>query len=390
MTLPFPFRLLFRLPCRLPFRLPLSALFFAWMGALGVAGCATSSSNSSSVASGRSQTLFNNRSGLAALRVGQLDTAKSHFEQSVVALGGITAGDSSAKRSRSFFHSEDFKTFRGEPYERVMAYYYRGIFYWMDGQPDNARACFRSAMLQDSDAAEGYQSDYTLLHYLDGLITEKLNGNGSAELAQAKSVAIINIPPPSIPRANVFIFLEMGTGPTKYAGGQYGELLQYRPGNSTAVAAQIEVAGQKIQAGAYDNLTFQASTRGGRLMDSVLANKAGFKAGTDSFGNVALLSGAVLASERGRHGSTDEAGAGLLIAGLLSKLVSSATTPQADSRTWDNLPNLLSFASLQLSAGHHQATVSFLDTRSAPTSTATLNFDVVNGRDTILFVSDHR
>jgi hypothetical protein len=30
--------------------------------------------------------------------------------------------------------------FIGEPYERAMAYYYRGLLYWRDGEIDNARA----------------------------------------------------------------------------------------------------------------------------------------------------------------------------------------------------------------------------------------------------------
>ena len=33
-----------------------------------------------------------------------------------------------------------------------MAFYYRGLLYWRDGQPDNARACFRSAQFIDADA----------------------------------------------------------------------------------------------------------------------------------------------------------------------------------------------------------------------------------------------
>ena len=45
------------------------------------------------------------------------------------------AADKSARKARGYFHEESSKGFRGEPYERVMAYYYRGILYWMDGEP---------------------------------------------------------------------------------------------------------------------------------------------------------------------------------------------------------------------------------------------------------------
>jgi len=84
------------------------------------------------------------------------------------------------------FCSRIKKTFLGEPYERVMAYYYRGILYWMDGEPDNARACFRSAQLQDSDTVDKtYASDYALLDYLDGLASLKLGADGSDAFKRA-------------------------------------------------------------------------------------------------------------------------------------------------------------------------------------------------------------
>ena len=46
--------------------------------------------------------------------------------------------DKDAKKARSLFHEESKKGFIGEPYERVMAYYYRGLLYWRDGEPDVA------------------------------------------------------------------------------------------------------------------------------------------------------------------------------------------------------------------------------------------------------------
>ena len=45
------------------------------------------------------------------------------------------------------------------------------------------------------------------------------------------------------------------------------------------------------------------------------------------------------------------------IIGVGSKIFSAATTPQADTRTWDNLPQRLSFAALRLPPGEHPATL---------------------------------
>ena len=80
-------------------------------------------------------------------------------------IGASTAGDDTAREARGLFNEESVKTFRGEPYERVMAYYYRGILYWMDGEPDNARAAFRSAAVQDQNPELGItQADWVLVY----------------------------------------------------------------------------------------------------------------------------------------------------------------------------------------------------------------------------------
>ncbi len=98
-----------------------------------------------------------------------------------------------------------------------------------------------------------------------------------------------------------------------------------------------------------------------------------------------------MAGQQGHHSPVDEIGAGLMIAGLVSKLVSAATTPDADARAWDNLPQYLSFAALQLPAGKQTLTVEFLDAggQPLPDRTRTLTFEVVpTGPETVLFASD--
>ena len=79
-----------------------------------------------------------------------------------------------------------------------------------------------------------------------------------------------------------------------------------------------------------DDVGFQAMTRGGRVMDHILGNKAVFKSTTDTVGNVALVGGlATAAASRDR--TTQEVGLGIAFAGLVSKVVSAATVPAAAS-----------------------------------------------------------
>jgi tetratricopeptide (TPR) repeat protein len=173
----------------------------------------------------RDRVLHAYRGAATALRLGKYDEAKARLDDAIARLGGIIANDADAARARSLFAAESTKTFLGEPYERVMAYYYRGLLYWRDGEPDNARACFRSGQVIDSGPEqEKYVSDFVLLDYLDGFASVKLQADGGDALARAQAVAGNRFAlPPYNPAANVLIFAEYGYGPRKYAGGSYGE-----------------------------------------------------------------------------------------------------------------------------------------------------------------------
>jgi hypothetical protein len=129
------------------------------------------------------------------------------------------------------------------------------------------------------------------------------------------------------------------------------------------------------------------------VMDHVLANKAVFKATTDTVGDAAIITGAILASQQGTRSSIDEAGLGLLAFGLLSKMAAAAANPSADTRAWDNLPQLLGFGALRLPPGEHAVTVEFLDRGGRPmpglTTNVTLNVTTTT-QDTVVFISDRK
>jgi hypothetical protein len=382
----------------------MKALLISGLALLALAGCASAPPQraSGAVADARAgaargpakdRVLFQYRDAANAMRRQQFGEAKTLLDDALLTLGGIHGPSRDARKARSLFNEESKKTFIGEPYERVMAYYYRGILYWMDGEPDNARACFRSAQIQDADADDKtHAADYALLDYLDGLATVKLAGDGSDALKRAQAESKLEAPPAYNAKANVLVFVDYGNGPVKYATGEYREQLRFRDGQSAVRSAKVNAGGQSIFARPYDDLYFQATTRGGRVMDHVLANKAVFKSTTDTVGDAAIISGAVLAAtQQGRKNVGDEVGAGLLALGLLSKIVSASTTPAADTRTWDNLPQYLSFAAVQLPVGQHTVTVDFFNNNGARIvnlqKTVTVNVTSVE-KDLVIFVSD--
>lgn len=348
----------------------------------------------------RDKVLWQYRTAAAAMRQGKFDLAKQYLDEALARVGGIYGKDPEARKARGYFHKEARKTFIGEPYERAMAYFYRGVLYWRDGELDNARACFRSAEFEDSDTEnKEYAGDWVLPDYLEGLATAKLGGDGSDAFKRAQNNATnaqpsrlkINLPAYP-PKANVLFIVEFGPGPVKYATGQYNEELRFTARSSPVVAARIKTGAVDLPVAPTDDVNFQATTRGGRVMDHVLANKAVFKSATDTAGNVGIISGAVLAgTQQGRHSAADEVGLGLLLAGLASKIISASTTPEADVRTWDNLPQFISFATLELPVGQHAVTVEFEgaggQVLSNLTKTVTVNVTATD-RDKVVFVSD--
>lgn len=355
------------------------------------------------VAPAKDRALWEYRIAASALRRGQFDEAKSKLDEAL-ALAAANFGNISkeAAKSRRMFRNESDKPFIGEPYERVMANYYRGIIYWKDGEPDNARALFRSGQLLDSDTEDKtYAGDYVLLDYLDGLVSAKLGGDGNDALLRARANAKVQGRaklPDYNPKANVMLFVEYGQGPRKYTGGEYGEQLKFYTEQSKIHSARIQVDGRHVGLPPYDDVNYQATTRGGRLMDHVLGNKAVFKGATDTVGDVALIGALAAANHGGRD--ADRAAIGLAAVGVLSKLASAATTPEADIRTWDNLPQRLSFAALQLAPGDHAAILEFLDANGQAVQSLTQRFTItvpqpelgVSGRasDVVLFLSDSK
>lgn len=350
----------------------------------------------------RERVLSDYRIAATALRRGDDGVAREKLDDAIARIGGIIANSEDAARARGLFSTESSKVFIGEPYERAMAYYYRGILYWRDGEPDNARACFRSGQVIDSDPNnEHYDADYVLLDYLDGLATAKLGGDGSDAFARAQRNAGERLTlPPYQPAANVLVFAEYGYGPRKYAAGQYGEFLRFYTDDSPTRSARLVLDGgtKMVPLPSYDDLGFQATTRGGRVMDHILGNKAVFKTGASVAGDVALVGSAIAQDKsrrRGREGKdsddSDFAAFGLGVLGMIGKVASAATDARADTRQWDNLPQRLSFAAVTLAPGEHLGRVEFLDRDGSVLEqrSQTVSFSVsADARDTVVFLSE--
>ncbi len=317
----------------------------------------------------RNEVLNNMRVGTAALDIGDTAAAGAAFDAAIIPIDTIFADNEKAKKARSIFAAEKTKDFRGEPYERAMAYYYRGLLDLMANDYENARASFKSGLIQDSmSEAEEFKQDFGSLAYLSGWAS-KCNGNAdlAAEaFAEAASHnASLQAPPAD---ANVLIISESGFSPQKKAEGQHRELLAYAPKViAPEQGSRASVGTQQMTLAHGDDVYWQATTRGGRQFDFVLKGKAETKETLATVGYAFTATGAVLAQQSmysGNQGS-GYAALGFMVAGLLASAASAATKTEADTRYWDNLPGDIHLGALAIPTVPDQVTLKYTDAYGA-------------------------
>ncbi len=317
----------------------------------------------------RNRVLNQERAGLAAFEAGDYVTAAASFDDALNHIETLYADNPSAAKARSNFTPERSKEFKGEAYERAMAFYYRGLIYLTQGDYGNARAVFQGGQLQDAFAEDQhYQSDFVVLDVLSGWASQC---EGNTVLARdfysraTQSRADIFIPAPG---DRTLAIADMGLSPTKIGEGDYGEYLSYLPPDPVPESSMTIMAdGAPYAAHFGEDLYWQATTRGGRQVDKILAGKAQFKDGATVVGAVSLQLADValdVASwnswddnrDRRHHRNKDNDdddsddalmwAAGLAVLGIGAMLVADSTAPEADTRYWDNLPAHIDYTTL--------------------------------------------
>jgi tetratricopeptide (TPR) repeat protein len=298
----------------------------------------------------RNATLNHMRAGLAALQTGEYEAAARSFDAALETIEAVYADNEKAKSARSLWIKENAKDFKGEPYERAMAYYYRGLLYMIAGDYENARASFRGGLLQSGFSYDQrFEAQFALLNFLEGWAGRCAGATARAADAFAEAVKL-NAKLATPPEGHSVLFIgEVGRGPLKVADGKDREMLRFRRGPATgedavvfaAVPGEARPGQPALPLGASptveaSDLYLQASSRGGRQMDGVLQGKAVFKDTTKVVGTIAVGAGAGLMNST--NSDAQMAGAIMAVGGLVAMAVSEATKADADVRAWDNLP----------------------------------------------------
>ncbi len=177
---------------------------------------------------------------------------------------------------------------------------------------------------------------------------------------------------------NTLICIETGRGPLKYQTGTYGEKIVFAIKPYPAVSFNITIDNfTQIKAGNFlkhNDVFFQASTRGGRVMDSLLKGKAEFKQTTADVSNVlSTVSQAY-----------DPYGVFSLFS-LAAGAVSNATNPYADARHWSLLPAELQIIPLRLAPGTHQLQINAYDSMGKIIETSKINVQIADSSNNVIF-----
>ncbi|MEW5726243.1 MAG: hypothetical protein AB1918_00315 [Pseudomonadota bacterium] len=318
----------------------------------------------------RNDVLNDMRIGLAALELGEDKLAEELFDDALGNIEIVYADNAQAAEARSLFTKELAKDFKGEPYERAMAYYYRGLLYLKAGDYDNARASFKGGFIQDGFADEDqHRADFGLLPYLQGWASRCRGNAATAEDDFREAQAINPAAPLPGPADTVLVLAETGSAPIKVSATDPNSTkprhLKFRRVSATQTA-RVRLAQGTADLVRIEDVYRQAATRGGREFDTILAGKAQFKAAAGTVGDAALAGAVVAASysansrNREQRENAAAAAGAMLLVGLIAKAAAEATEPDADTRYWDNLPDRVHALTLPLPEDTRAVTVEFL------------------------------
>ncbi len=200
---------------------------------------------------------------------------------------------------------------------------------------------------------------------------------------------------------NTFLIIELGKGPVKYNIGQYGEMAIIAAKPLRAEDLKISIDGTDITKGQYaedfsniNDVYFQASTRGGRMMDGILKGHAQFKATTAQLASSLGQASQDMMNQVNNMSAMNpyyDASAGLAAAGamaaigLVVSLASAAANPVADIRHWSLMPRNLTIIPLSLAPGEHKIEVELLDKDGAGVSKTDIDCSIKSDRDNFIF-----
>ena len=296
----------------------------------------------------------------------------------------------SEKKAQSKWHGEINKVFKGSPHEMGTFYALFALSYAERGEYEDAWRCVQNGLMHDAAAEnDKYRSDDALLLYLGSVFADKIGETDSAaqcrrrlkealasrkvtaaDIVTYKNSAYAALLDENAPKPNAFIVFWTGTPPQYGRKGKYGETrttLKGAEGAADFMTVSVDGGQESIVPQKLGDINFQATTRGGREMDNILASKADFKQDMKNFQAVSIgISGIFFTAAAATFDTSKEM---LIVSGSLAAVgvaflaldgvfycFYDKTDPRADIRSWKTIPGQLNVMPLCLTKGKHSIT----------------------------------
>ena len=274
----------------------------------------------------------------------------------------------SEEEAVSLWHGENKKVYKGDAHERSTLYAFLALSFMELGEWDDAERSVKNGLLSDSANTEEakYNSDYALLQYLGYVACKKAGRDDAADeymrelggTLGADSAAMEILSKAQLP--NAFAVVWAGTPPTYVRGGEYQHIRHVVPGSGSPFSYLTADSGDGVEfqiPTGLANINFQATTRGGREMDTVLSNKAAVKTGMAASGNILLVTGYACFASMGNSAEANLVlgcvGGSCMLLGCTFHIVGACINPTADVRSWKNLPGELLVIPMVVPNGEH-------------------------------------
>ncbi len=173
------------------------------------------------------------------------------------------------------------RVFKGEPYERAVAYSYLGFMFYRRGDFENARSAFNLALLADRGSKgdnENYRDDFTLAYYLIGKTYLKLGEADNAGIAFGKVKKYMPdnafADAEKLKDTNFTLLVELGCGPRKRPDRVVGSVDVIEPCVYPERSAEVFLDGQSLgKAAKLVDVNYQGTTSGSSSRDTAQAAK---------------------------------------------------------------------------------------------------------------------
>ena len=335
---------------------------------------------------------FNRNCALNNLMLGSIYLGAGAYGPAMLPLrrAGKVMERTTTSWGNAFFSSlsrEDAKEYKGDPFERVMCHYYRGLLHYRARDYDAALAAFRRAldadkdtMSSDPEATKGLPT----IHYLVARCFEMVGEPDTAATHYNRFAAMTKS---TVEPGNVLLVMEWGDGPLKKRSGVSDCMLDIVPRSSGIEMAKVFVDGvEAAQVRPQVSLAAHAALHSQTKASTIQIVKGVTKQVVRVLAFAGVLTAVLLAS--GNDGRGERVGVGLaagtgaaLIAGMLVRA-------ERDVRIWDLLPNDLAVGTLDIPAGNHHIAVCYYDSAGSeiPEWRQVFYHYPIDPRDTLLMV----